>query len=84
MNSGPKAALRDTARIYRDRYERTEFDLTSGLATGPFGTPARDDGGPNEKLLQGGWERPTGMRRTTQIHLAHAPPAPHEDGALWI
>lgn len=30
--------------LFRDHYEGTEFDLTSGIAAGPFGNPYRDLG----------------------------------------
>merc|ERR1719436_1097500 len=35
----------DIFRIYRDHLEGTEFDLTKGLAGGPFHTPNRYDEG---------------------------------------
>ena len=36
-----KVTLNKLASIMRDHYEGTEFDLTKGLAAGPFGTPDR-------------------------------------------
>ncbi|GAB6035678.1 dipeptidase [Fundidesulfovibrio butyratiphilus] len=61
-------ALADLKRMHRDHYEGTEFDLTQGIAAGPFGNPNRvlgptDPSGdvtPARKL-QGAWERPLGM-----------------------
>jgi dipeptidase len=46
--------------IERDHYEGTEFDLTKGLAAGPFGAPDRwgTSGGT-------GWERAISLHRTT-------------------
>ena len=46
----------DLMRIHRDSYEGTEFDMTKGLAAGPFGNPNRWAG---SRAPQGhvGWER---------------------------
>jgi len=61
-----KLSVRDVMRLHRDHYEGTEFDLTQGVAAGPFGYPDRfygpydgagDVGDPSRKL-DGAWERP--------------------------
>ncbi|MDR2604655.1 MAG: C69 family dipeptidase [Desulfovibrio sp.] len=60
--------LADIRRIHSDHYEGTEFDLTKGVAAGPFGNPNRYLG-PNDpsgdvgehKDLKGAWERPICM-----------------------
>lgn len=39
-----KISVQDLAAIHRDNYEGTEFDMTKGLAAGPFGDPTRYDG----------------------------------------
>ena len=61
-----KLSVRDVMMLMRDHYEGTEFDLTKGIAAGPFGNPNRcygpndgqgDVGNPNRELL-GAWERP--------------------------
>ena len=39
-----KLSLQDIFAIHRDNYEGTEFDLTKGLAAGPFGNPNRFEG----------------------------------------
>ncbi len=39
-----KLAVKDIFAIHRDNYEGTEFDLTKGLAAGPFGDPNRFEG----------------------------------------
>lgn len=45
-----KLSVQDLFKIYRDHYEGTEFDLTKGIAAGPFGNPSRLDGSsPNVK-----------------------------------
>ncbi|HOR42995.1 MAG TPA: C69 family dipeptidase [Atribacterota bacterium] len=36
-----KLSVQDLMDIKRDHYEGTEFDLTTGMAAGPFGTPDR-------------------------------------------
>ncbi len=60
-----KLTAKDTFQIFRDHYEGTVFDLTSGLAAGPYGNPYRDDGQfdsheaflPGE-IKPGSWPRP--------------------------
>lgn len=39
-----KLSVSDLFAIHRDNYEGTEFDLTKGLAAGPFGDPNRFEG----------------------------------------
>lgn len=56
--------------INRDHYEGSQFDLTQGLAAGPFGTPDRYDGAPNggmnrTVLMSGGFERAISLFRTS-------------------
>jgi dipeptidase len=63
----PKSRLRahDVFALYRDHYENTEFDMTVGIAAGPYGDPHRFvgpyDGNQNDittgKPLVGAWER---------------------------
>lgn len=63
-----KLSIDDVKRIHRDNYEGSEFDLTKGVAAGPFGSPLRLNGpddptsdvGENTKL-KGAWERPISM-----------------------
>ncbi|MFH1296106.1 MAG: C69 family dipeptidase [Bacteroidota bacterium] len=60
-----KVAINDIFSLYRDHYEGTEFDLTKGVAAGPYGDPHRFvgpyDGNQNDvtqdKKLLGAWER---------------------------
>lgn len=54
--------------ILRDHYEGTEFDLTQGLAAGPFANPVRWDG--DNKGVKGGWERAVSMFRTSFSFVA--------------
>jgi len=52
--------------LYRDHYEGTQFDMTKGIAAGPYGDPHRFagpyDGAQNDPTadqhLNGAWERP--------------------------
>ena len=52
----------DLMRIQRDHYEGTQFDLTQGLAAGPYGDPNRWDVTPVDNMtrydmIQGSYER---------------------------
>jgi len=60
-----KLGVRDVFALFRDHYEGTQFDLTRGVAAGPYGDPHRFlgayDGKPNsftDQHLYGAWERP--------------------------
>ncbi|MBN2438418.1 MAG: C69 family dipeptidase [Deltaproteobacteria bacterium] len=63
--------------VHRDCYEGTEFDLTQGLAAGPFGNPNRFEGqaeGVADKEgrltpLKGEFERPLNIYRTVYTHV---------------
>ncbi|MBF7995548.1 C69 family dipeptidase [Rahnella sp. SAP-29] len=59
-----KLERREIFDLYRDHYEGTEFDLTKGIAAGPYGDPNRFigpyDGAQNnvsDETLYGAWER---------------------------
>ncbi|HKI82683.1 MAG TPA: C69 family dipeptidase, partial [Pseudodesulfovibrio sp.] len=60
-----KLAVTDVFSLYRDHYEGTQFDLTKGVAAGPYGDPHRFvgpyDGNQNNvdkgKKFYGAWER---------------------------
>lgn len=65
-----KLTPRDVMALYRDHYEGTEFDMTKGMAAGPFGTPNRYIGpydgaqntpGKKKNTAWGAWERPISM-----------------------
>lgn len=47
---------------YRDHYEGTPYDLTQGMAAGPWGNPNRGHGPPT---VAGQWERAISMYRTS-------------------
>eukprot|EP01026_Neomeris_dumetosa_P084719 TRINITY_DN99696_c0_g2_i3.p1 TRINITY_DN99696_c0_g2~~TRINITY_DN99696_c0_g2_i3.p1 ORF type:complete len:660 (-),score=67.25 TRINITY_DN99696_c0_g2_i3:159-2138(-) len=48
--------------ILGDYYQGTPYDMSKGLASGPFGSPIRYNG-PSHGVI-GGWERPISMFRT--------------------
>jgi len=76
-----KLGVRDVMSLYRDYYQGTEFDLSKGIAAGPFGNPYRypgpmdaggsDTGDPNAKL-EGGWERPISIFRCGFSYVGQA------------
>ncbi|RLN20535.1 hypothetical protein BBO99_00008187 [Phytophthora kernoviae] len=57
-----KVELFQIMDLLRDHYEGTSYDMTKGLAAGPFGAPVRWAGSPGGVI--GGWERPISMYRT--------------------
>ena len=74
------AMLRDTMRDY---YARSPFDLTAGVAAGPFGSPARWH---TPAAVAGAWERPIAIVRTILSYVASCrkwlPDA--VGGVLWL
>ena len=79
-----KLARRDVMELYRDHYEGTEFDLTRGLAAGPFGCPYRylgdndaagDVADPGAKR-EGAWERPISVYYCTYTFVC--------EGRSWL
>lgn len=62
---------KDMMNLQRDHYEGSEFDMTKGLAAGPYGDPERWDPSPQEGLpgmkdvLQGAYERAISLFRTS-------------------
>jgi len=69
--------------LYRDHYEGTPYDMTTGLAGGPFGNPARYDG--DNKGVTGDWERQVSMFRTTFSFICNPRPSlPDALGVFWF
>jgi len=72
-----KMTVQDVMAIHRDNYEGTEFDLTKGLAAGPFGNPTRFEGQAESvadkegKLtpLVGEFERPLNIYRCIYAYV---------------
>ena len=61
-----KLSVEQLFGILGDHYEGTPFDLTKGLAAGPFHNPNRFEGhAPGQKVLKGGFERPISIYRGT-------------------
>eukprot|EP01041_Mallomonas_annulata_P001289 gene1289-2493_t len=65
----------DLMQIQRDHYEGTEFDLTKGIAAGPFGDPNRFDPYPtgdmtSKEVIQGSFERAISLFRTSYSIVA--------------
>jgi dipeptidase len=72
-----KLTVENIFAIHRDNYEGTEFDLTLGLAAGPFGNPNRFEGqaeGMADKEgrltpLKGAFERPLNIYRCVYAYV---------------
>lgn len=87
-----KLKLTDVFALYRDHYEGTQFDLTKGIAAGPYGDPNRYIGSydgaqnniSNEKLY-GAWERAISIFYQGYTYVAQTRPhAPDfTKGMLW-
>jgi dipeptidase len=54
--------LQHIMELLGDHYEGTPYDMTKGVAAGPFGAPIRWSG--TSRGIVGGWERPISMYRT--------------------
>ncbi len=89
-----KISLMQMQKIYSDHYEGTEFDLTKGVAAGPFGSPDRylgpydphGDVGNTDAKVFGAWERPIGMSYTGYAFINQVKPnlPPALGATLWI
>lgn len=65
----------DLFRIQRDHYEGTEYDMTRGLASGPYGNPNRYDRGGDidmSILMQGTFERAISLFRTSYSFVTNS------------
>ncbi len=89
-----KMSVADVRRIHRDHYEGTEFDLTRGVAAGPFGSPERYTGpydphgdvGDPHAVLNGAWERPISMFYTGYAFICQWKPGLPDAlaGTVWM
>jgi hypothetical protein len=64
---------------HRDHYEGTPYDLTKGMAAGPFGNPNRAVAVPG---VIGKWERAISMHRTSWAFVLEA--KPHGRSIVWF
>ena len=89
-----KLSIEDVFTLYRDHYEGTPFDLTRGVAAGPYGDPHRFvgpyDGNQNDitkgKKLTGAWERPVSVFYQGYTYVCTTNPNKPEatKGILWF
>jgi hypothetical protein len=63
--------LDKVSSVFRDHYEGTEFDLTQGMAAGPYGNPNRAK---TPLGMKGQWERAISMHRTSWSFILMARP----------
>ena len=83
-----KLSLQDIMAVYYDHYEGTPFDMTVGLAAGPWGNPVRyrvsKDAKP-EDVVQFDWERSIAIYRCSYSFVSQMrPDMPAEIGTvLW-
>lgn len=82
----------DIFALYRDHYEGSQFDLTKGIAAGPYGDPNRYigpyDGAQNnvsQEKLYGAWERAISIFYQGYTYVAQTRPHAPEltKGVLW-
>ncbi|MBU2550551.1 MAG: C69 family dipeptidase [Proteobacteria bacterium] len=75
-----KLDVSDVAAIHRDNYEGTRFDLTQGLAAGPFGNPNRFEGRAEAMAdqdgrlssVKGAFERPLNIYRCVYAYVTQS------------
>mmetsp|Transcript_4731 Transcript_4731/g.6492 ORF Transcript_4731/g.6492 Transcript_4731/m.6492 type:complete len:670 (+) Transcript_4731:1-2010(+) len=81
----------DLMDIQRDHYEGTPFDLTKGVAAGPYGDPNRFDVAPQPAdnltlvdVIQGSYERSISLFRTSYSFVAVCREVPDHLALLWF
>lgn len=80
---------KDIIDMNSDHYEGTPLDLTQGLASGPYGDPARFDIAAVDNMtlndvLQGSYERAISMFRTSYSFVAIARNVPNILSLVWL
>ncbi|MGL1931833.1 MAG: C69 family dipeptidase [Desulfotalea sp.] len=88
-----KLDVQELMSIHRDNYEGTQFDMTSGMAAGPFGDANRYEGGAEATMadekgpgVKGAFERPLNIYRCAYAYVAQARenfPSPI-GGVMWL
>ncbi|ADB39584.1 dipeptidase [Spirosoma linguale] len=88
-----KLQTKDVFSLYRDHYEGTQFDMTKGIAAGPYGDPTRIYGNydgssydiSNHKLY-GAWERPISVYYQGYTYVLQTQPNAHDltKGVCWF
>mmetsp|Transcript_89928 Transcript_89928/g.160025 ORF Transcript_89928/g.160025 Transcript_89928/m.160025 type:complete len:611 (-) Transcript_89928:35-1867(-) len=73
--------VRQVFDIYRDYYQGTKYDMTKGLAAGPFGDPDRFD--TESQTVKGNWERSIGLYRTSSTHVVQTRRS-NQGAVLWF
>jgi len=89
-----KLSLHDVMELHRDYYQGTQFDLSKGMAAGPFGCPYRHIGpyDPAQNYIKGGmkvkgaWERPVSIFYCGYVYVNQVRPhLPDPIGGIsWI
>ncbi|ETV74209.1 hypothetical protein H257_11163 [Aphanomyces astaci] len=77
-------SVTDVFNLLRDHFEGTPFDLTQGIAAGPWGNPNRNGG--TTYGVGGGWERAISLERTVYSFVHQASRTPVADaigGVMW-
>ncbi|RLO06020.1 hypothetical protein DYB28_003154 [Aphanomyces astaci] len=72
----------DLMRFQRDHYEGTSFDLTQGLAAGPYGDPNRYS--PGQVTPGGSFERSISVYKATYSYVTTAHPTNENKAVLWF
>lgn len=72
VTTTPKRLLSvyDFMDIYTNYYQGTKYDMTKGMAAGPWGTP--DRWASWSSPVQGNWERSIGIYRTAHTHIVQS------------
>jgi len=89
-----KISLREIMKLHRDYYQGTQFDLSKGLAAGPFECPYRYIGpyDPAQNLvtkgmkIEGAWERPVSIFYCGNVNVNQIrPDLPDPIGGIaWV
>ena len=80
-----KLSAADVMALHRDVYQGTPFDLTTGLAAGPFGDPTRFDL-QNDIPIKGAFERSISIFRCNYVNINQARSGLPEPigGLMWL